>query len=247
MITMVNLNNDVTNQCNIGDKMCSPSLYFDFGDFKLEDYSTYIPSKDDVCIIGGGGLFSTWHQGLIDRYLVCKKKIVWGVGVNTHGETEYILDDILYKFDLVGLRDDVEFHDFNFVPCVSCMHPAFDREYKIQNDVVVYEHLNHKIPINLHKRNNSGDDIEEKLEFLGSSNCIVTNTYHGMYWGILLKKLVVVYKPFSNRFLYTPFEVRICDEFNYMYKLKTANTYDLLQTYRRLNEEFYVSVSNVLI
>lgn len=247
-LKFINFNNKKTNYSNIGDLYCSPSLYFDFKtEFTLEDFNTYVPNHNDICILGGGGMFSTWHLNHLERYLHCHKKIVWGAGINHHNTTEYNLDKNLLLFDIVGLRDDTKLHPYKFIPCVSCMNPLLSNTYEIYNDTVIYEHYD--VPINLKypKMNNQGEDIEEKIRFLGSSNNVITNTYHGLYWATLLKKKVVVYKPFSNRFLNTPFKINICDEQNYLLQLNTAPIHEnLLEQYKKLNVDYYNFILNYI-
>lgn len=245
-IKFVNFNDITTNSCNTGDIFCSPSLYFDFGEFELRDYNTFIPNKNDVCILGGGGILSRFPDRFLEKYLDCKLKIIWGAGVNKHDVSNYELEKELYKFDLVGIRDNSTVNPFNFVPCVSCMHPLFDEVHIIQEDIVIYNHQDYDIPLNYKKINNRGTDIEEKIKFISSANFIITNTYHGMYWSILLGKKVVVYKPFSNRFLYTPFKVEFCDDDNFLEKLSISKQYNLLNEYRNINKIYYNNVKNLI-
>lgn len=247
-ISFVNFNNPKTNNNNTGDLFCSPSLYFNFSDHKIEDLCQYFPSSSDICIIGGGGIFllESIRENSYAKYLICQKKIIWGAGNNVHDTDLYVNDKNLKSFDLVGLRDNKNYHDYEFVPCVSCMHKAFDETYKTEEDIVIYNHYDYDIPLNFKKMNNQGNDIYEKINFLASSNCIITNTYHGMYWGILLGKKVVIYKPFSNRFLYTPFKLEYCNSDNYIEKLNISSQYNLIEEYRKINISFYNKVINIL-
>ena len=48
---------------------------------------------------------------------------------------------------------------------------------------------------------NSGSNIDQTIELLGSANIILTNSYHGAYWGVLLGKKVIVVEPWSSKFL----------------------------------------------
>lgn len=249
-INFVGFNNANTNKMNTGDLYCIPSLYFKFEDYGHNDYHYYENHPDEhhnICILGGGGILVEWAYDYLLKLSNYKRKIVWGAGINDHDTNNYKVYEELKKFDLVGIRDNPKFHPYSFVPCVSCMHHLFDKHYTIQEEIVVYEHMDFEIPLNFKKLNNRGLDIENKIEHLASANCIVTNTYHGMYWGILLGKKVVVYKPFSNRLLYTPFSVEYCDESNYREKLEISSTYPhLLDQYRKINVEFYNKVSTIV-
>lgn len=133
-------------------------------------------------------------------------KILWGVGHNKDLNkkdpgVEY--PDWVINFDLLGIRDYDK--SYPWVPCASCMHPALRKEYTIKNDIIWFEHKkqlikdfgNHPIPRFI----NSGNNIEHTIELLGSANIILTNSYHGAYWGTLLKKKVIVVGAWSSKFL----------------------------------------------
>lgn len=151
-----------------------------------------------------------YHQ-LIKKYMDklavdTAPKFIWGAGHNGEfskkkkGGADY--PSWLSEFNLVGIRDVNT--DFQWVPCASCMHPALRRTYAIKNDVIFFEHKKQLIkdfgkdPIP--RFINSGDNIEQTIELLGSANTIITNSYHGAYWGTLLKKKVIVVGPWSTKF-----------------------------------------------
>lgn len=134
------------------------------------------------------------------------KKYIWGAGHN--GELkkkssflEY--PDYLMNFDLVGVRDYGQ--RFNWVPCASCMAPALQKKYPIKNDVIWFEHKKQLVKdfgdVSAPRFINSGNNLDQTIELLGSANIIVTNSYHGAYWGTLLKKRVIVVEPWSSKFM----------------------------------------------
>jgi hypothetical protein len=134
-------------------------------------------------------------------------RVLWGAGHN--GEFETNFEDInwpreLSHFSLVGLRDYHESSKFDWVPCASCMHPALRKNYTIKNDVIWFEHKKQLIKdfgsVSIPRFVNSGNNIEQTIELLGSANIILTNSYHGAYWGTLLKKRVIVVHPWSSKF-----------------------------------------------
>jgi exopolysaccharide biosynthesis predicted pyruvyltransferase EpsI len=47
---------------------------------------------------------------------------------------------------------------------------------------------------------NSGDNVEETIRLLGSADIIITNSYHGAYWGTLLGRKVIVADAWSSKF-----------------------------------------------
>jgi hypothetical protein len=126
-------------------------------------------------------------------------RFVWGAGHNGDSDTEFEKikwPKSLSKYKLVGIRDYHKKSRFQWVPCASCMHPAFDKKYEIKNNVIWFEHKKQIIkdfgqdPIP--RFVNSGNNMEQTIELLGSANIILTNSYHGAYWGTLLKKKVIV-------------------------------------------------------
>ena len=156
--------------------------------------------------------FQFAHRNFIKRYMnkikpVSTPRHIWGAGHNgpldKRGAAEIVYPDWLMNFDEVGVRD----WDQNqpWVPCASCMHPALKKKYAIKNDVVFFEHKkqliknfgNDSIP----RFVNSGSNIDQTIELLGSANIILTNSYHGAYWGVLLGKKVIVVEPWSSKFL----------------------------------------------
>jgi hypothetical protein len=135
-------------------------------------------------------------------------RIIWGAGHNgdyqkkLKGTLEY--PKWIRNFDLVGIRDYAQ--EYEWTPCASCMHPALRKNYAIKNDVIWFEHKkqlikstefgNEPIPRFI----NSGSNIEQTIELLGSANTIITNSYHGAYWGTLLRKKVIVVEAWSSKF-----------------------------------------------
>ena len=132
-------------------------------------------------------------------------KYVWGAGHNDSVDAEKIkYSRALSEYRAVGIRDDVEDSRFDWVPCASCMLPSLRGNYPIKNDVIWFEHKkqliknfgNDSIP----RFVNSGSNIDQTIEILGSANIILTNSYHGAYWGMLLGKRVVVVDSWSTKF-----------------------------------------------
>jgi len=194
---------------NLGDRLSSPALYFDF----LRDASRHdflrVPSRAlghaRVAVVGGGGLldndfFRRGWLNLADR--TPADLVAWGVGHNRHGSTTARYQDALGRFALVGLRDtgpDVP-AEYDWVPCASCMHLEFDRPHDVLVDVVCYSHAQHPLAIEgVPRMTNTARDAAAAIRFLASADTVLTNTYHGMYWATLLGRKVVVF-PYSSKF-----------------------------------------------
>jgi hypothetical protein len=130
--------------------------------------------------------------------------ILWGVGTNDHGSHLVQWPEWVKEFDLIGLRDYLS--PWDYTPCPTCMSAFFDhaRIQEEKHEVVIYEHPICPIPnlgpfprtTNKHK----ADEFPEVLMFLGSGKTIITSTYHGTYWGMLLGKKVLCWKPWSSKF-----------------------------------------------
>ena len=184
---------------NLGDRMARPDLYFDlpiehFGEWK---WHRRIPPGSDF--IGGGG--GVPYVNLVDlvRERPDSRIILWGTG------WVYRRMDLLPAISgitLWGSRDVGQAGADAFVPCVSCMSPYFDREYEIQRDVGAFWNPDHRFPgIELPYLFNTADP-DQIFHWLGSSETIVTNSYHGAYWGVLLRRKVIVVNPISGKFLH---------------------------------------------
>jgi hypothetical protein len=132
-------------------------------------------------------------------------RVIWGAGINTNGykkkgSAEW--PDWMSDFDLVGIRDWAQPHPW--VPCASCMSPAFDKQYTQTNDIIIFEHkkqlINEWPDISIPRFVNSGNNLEQTIALLGSAKTVITNSYHGVYWATLLGKKVICIGAWSSKF-----------------------------------------------
>ena len=251
MVVFANIKHQPQKFNNTGDRFCSPFLYYTFP-FDTTYRCIVRDSFEEVnypLILGGGGLFQQWFIDNVFPKFKNKIKIVWGSGTNYHGETKIILPNFLSDWDIVGLRDKGTIYDW--VPCVSAKNKLFDNNYNSKFEFVIYEHAHQ--PINIKslteapKLNNTGFSMREKIDFIGSGEYIITNTYHGAYWGMLLNKKVIIYEPFSNRCLFFPWNVTIADRFTFKDKIKSCASFNILQECREVNDAFYERVCNLIL
>jgi hypothetical protein len=193
---------------NVGDKVCCPADYLDLGDVvkidvaQLEDRPNHEILRDaDRIVLGGGGVFYFEKSvaRLIDEH--GHKTVVWGAGANRHGSEIQTYPDNLHKCALVGLRDNCP----EWVPCVSCLSALFDKygdRHDEVNELVIYEHKSFPILLECggwpRLKNNA--TLHEALQFISGGRVVVTNSYHGAYWAMLLGKRTIVYQPFSSKF-----------------------------------------------
>lgn len=181
-------------------------------------------------------------------------RILWGVGHNSREKdiSPYDVDypDYIKKFHLVGMRDfDSE---YRWVPCASCMHPAFDKEYPIRNEIVWFEHKKKLVDsksldlMPAPRMLNTGQNIEQIIEFLGSAETVVTNSYHGVYWATLLKRKVVCI-PWGSKFTMFKHPPTIANEKNWPDLIKEAVNYpNALQECREANILFFNDVKHLI-
>jgi len=202
------------NYSNCGDLSSSPFNYFS-APFPVN--RVCISSLDKVrqnyfSVFGGGGLiYDEWLKGLSSYFNDCKGiAIGWGVGLNIHElGNKALYPSFVNRFQLLGVRD------FGFglrwVPCASCMHHAFDHKYHITKEIGVFEHV--EVPLNVeHPKFKNNKTVEEALEFIGGCEKIITNSYHGAYWSLLLgKKVIVLPVENSSRFYFFKHKPKIVD------------------------------------
>jgi len=212
---------------NIAENFSQPLDYFAFGDESvIADLGQRVDPFIDglsMIIIGGGGIYDrqTWKRlhKIAKRVPSTIPVIIWGMGINDHRSRDTAYDAILGKLEghanvLIGLRD--RFYN-RWVPCASCMRDEFDRKFETRHDIVYYGHLDAQLdlPYPVMTNETVGAPLERLgrvVEFLGSAEAVVTNTYHGAYWGTLLGKRVVVIKPFSNKFFGLRHQPEIVDD-----------------------------------
>lgn len=158
-----------------------------------------------------GREFSLKYKDLIKEYIdkVSTKttpRFLWGAGYNGEynkkARNKFFYPEWLVEFDKIGVRDWAQ--NLDWYPCASCMHPALRKNYTIKNDVIFFEHKKQLLKDfgkeSIPRFVNSGSNVDQTIELLGSANVILTNSYHGAYWGTLLKKRVIVVGAWGAKF-----------------------------------------------
>ncbi len=200
---------------NTGDMACGYYQYFldSFKDFNciihdINSVDLNLISNKDVAIIGGGGLINAnteWSYNINKVSKIAKNTIIWSAGFNTHYGTFIKIKIDWSKINLVSVRD-YNYKDFRYVPCATCAIKYFDKSFKIKRKYGVIGHQNNlnDIPDEMRKYDSiSNDDtVENIIDFIGSSEIILTNSYHAAYWSILLEKKCIVFSAFSEKFNY---------------------------------------------
>ncbi|MEA5565345.1 polysaccharide pyruvyl transferase family protein [Anabaena sp. UHCC 0399] len=232
--------------------------------------------NNDIIIGGGGLVARDFFSEKMNYIADHKKGklISWGIGHNSYedlgGNLKY--PNYMSKFDLHGIRDYNQ--GFNYLPCVSCMSQLFDKKYDVKHEFVIYQHANpqwkippnpRNFPVMVNNKLNNKQGLVEKIsnllftpiddfqlsfskiiKFLGEADTILTNTYHGMYWGILLNKKVLAF-PFSTKFYTLKYKVPFCEPNNWQEKLQYVQTYpEALEECRNANQLYYQEVLKLI-
>lgn len=256
---------------NVGDYFCAPHHYFKKLQNSLDifDYKNFDDKKiknnfietinSNALIIGGGGLL---NRGSFERQMKMfekltsrgKKTVLWGLGHNekdrrTFGNvTQYNIDTS--KFGIVGVRD----YDMKeeYVPCVSCLHPIMDTKISTENEVgLIFHKKTLKNKTLLKKLNNFPStsntiDIEEIINFIAKTDTIVTDSYHAMYWAMLLGKKTIAL-PNSSKFYSFKYKPAFSDFENFESQIKNAPRYSgVLEECREINLKFSEKVFDYL-
>lgn len=236
---------------NVGDYWTAPTKYykfpFNFEHLHFMNILENFDMKNYIVIIGGGGLITTKEnhlQNIIENLVENNKVIFWSVGSNTLNEN--IGFDILNhpNVKLVGIRDIVFNLPFKYVPCVSCKHELFDKEY-IGNGIGLVEHVNSTIPLDFPRIKNN-TIIEEFIEFIGSKETIISTTYHGTYWAQLLNKNVLYYnesEKIISKITHLKHRIPICNQNNYLeISNNISRSQNMLKESRYINDVFHQKV-----
>jgi hypothetical protein len=225
----------------------APVSYFPI-DGDIINLPFYNSQEADTIIFSGGFLLSKFFKPAVENVFAnqAKNHVAWGVGIDDDivtGVPNY--PSWLDKCKIVGIRDYIQFKNYYWTPCVSCMNRVFDKKYDIQYEIVIYEHHHRPIEIDLNapRKKNNIRTIEEAVEFLGSGAKIITNSYYGVYWGLLLERQVYCYKPWSKKFLYLNFNPIYIDEHDWQDKIKENSGLgmyeNLLYKCRLTNRRFF--------
>lgn len=168
----------------------------------LVDYTSlqYLSGWDfDNVVIGGGGLTAKFLHALKDfkaQQASIKNLVVWGAGWEVDN-TE--LDDLAKDTTLLGIREWLPgtVYEQNWVPCASVLHPEIQKNLGAtpSQNFLVIDHFKRN-PIEFEdtpctRISNRPNTIEEVLKAIADHRFVITSSYHGVYWSLLLNKRVV--------------------------------------------------------
>lgn len=196
----------VVNPNNCGEMASCPAPYLDMRGHTHEIISIEkfpFTGRFDAVVIGGGGLFMPGLEDRVADVISISKinnpdcKIIgWGLGSNYPHPTDEQWMHWSKDFDLIGVRDR------NGVvpqlPCASCLHPLFDEPApKATRGLVIYEHQD--VPLRWEQPTLTNRcTIKEAVDFMASGELVLSGTYHGTYWALLMQRPVVFVRPTTN-------------------------------------------------
>jgi len=250
---------------NAGDFWSTPLKYYKFDNYPIKhvhfmDIWAALQNetghkenliKDSLVVIGGGGLITTEGNFLqqTTEFLVNNNKVIfWGVGSNTFEKPSY---DILYHPNVIlsGIRDIVYDLNIEYLPCVSCKHSLFDKDYDVKNSIGVIEHPRHPIELDGVEKINNQSDIETIINFLATKTKVISSTFHGVYWSQLLNKEVAYFQTTdttNSKIINMKNRIPICNKLNYLEKIENmSSTKGMLNESRKLNDNFYNRVIKI--
>lgn len=248
---------------NQGDLYSGPYHYFDFNEYKKVSWDEYIVNNKSsdfnvggITVIGGGIYFTTNKPRLKNLMIKSRHFVAWGIGLDPRSN----VSEFLGLCSLVGTRERKSSFVDNvkvfYVPCVSCMNPVFDSGKESfeddMNDIVLHLNggFNEKELIGKFPGapiTTTVSKFEDIIKNIRSAKCVVTNSYHGAYWGSLLGKKVVCLKTKVPKWDGLHENIAFSDVDDLEVNIKTANKipYEYLVECRSINEEFYKKVMNL--
>lgn len=244
---------------NTGDKVCGYYQYFlsEFDHYKcivhdVNKVDFALIQKNDVILVGGGGLLNAmpeWNYNINKAAKIAGKAVVWSAGFNSNSKQKINKKVNFEAFDLVAVRD-FKYNDFRYVPCATCALPELYKEYPIKRHIGVVAHKDvpHHLPQEIHqfdKITNSAS-LEEMIEFIGNSEVVLTNSYHAVYWSILMKKKCVLFAPRSEKYNFYKYPPALFSG-DLARDISLAVIYpDALQESKALTDEFVQDIKSLI-
>ena len=237
---------------NTGDKVSNAGNYYNFPGYNKITHDIYAPNfnqikKDDIVIYGGGGLLNCleeWNVNINKSFELCDNVYGWGIGFNAHHGDKVKTEINFGKFKHLGLRDyfkKYSWDNMSYLPCSSCNLPYLQETYEIKRKAGVVFHWGMPITypsafinlFNVEKINNTVD-ISRFIKFIGESESIITNTYHCLYFSMLLNKTSILDFSFSQKFNNLKYDYIKSGE-----DIRTIDYTNYLQESIDLNNKFY--------
>jgi len=179
---------DLSRLNNIGDLLCTPDNYF------------YISSEKHAIIVGGG----VWDIEKLSSEPAAQNTILWAAGKSIKYPNKTSAIETLNFLDW-GIRDKKDLKDSSrFLPCVSCLNHEIISN-PIGDKTLVFTNANLAVSSSIPKTDKEKIYLTNdctKKDFLfawAQCNKVITNSYHGIYWGLLSGRQVTPFG-YSSKF-----------------------------------------------
>lgn len=179
---------DLSKLHNIGDELCTADNYFE------------IESGDNITIVGGG----VWNIEKLSTDQRARKTILWAAGRSVRYPSKPSPMQEL-NFLEWGIRDKADLiNKSRFLPCVSCLNSKIISAPKDSN-TLVFTNANLQVSSAIREKENgityltNSCSFDQFITVWEKSSCIITNSYHGIYWSLLSGREVIPYG-YSSKF-----------------------------------------------
>ncbi len=175
-------------------------------------------------------------------------KVIWSIGLTRKAMSGLKFDIAKANCTLFSTRN-WDFDGLDYVPCVSAMAPEFDDIPDPQCEVVVFSHaLKSKtlsVPSEIPHLTNHMGTLKDTLLHLAKGEIVVTNSYHGTYWAMLMGRRVLCL-PFKDKFNHFRHPPAMSTLEDWQSDLRNTHQCDLnVEMARDLNRSFYEKVMNL--
>lgn len=245
---------------NAGDKACGYYNYFltQFVGYRcvvhdINHVHFSMITKGDVVIIGGGGLLNSlteWNYTINKVANLAGKSIIWSAGFNMKPKTKIGIKIDWDKINIISIRDFNHNSGFRYVPCATCMLPELNYSYAIKRKigVILHHQLKDKLPDEMkpYEAISNAFPLQEIMQFIGSSEIILTSSYHAAYWSILMRKKCIVFSMHSEKFDYLKY-LPVFYSGNLLLDINQARIYpNALTESRLLTLEYVKDIMNLV-
>lgn len=231
---------------NVGDIFCTPYHYFSLSEKQHFHIGDAVPDSEAV-IFGGGAInYNLSGPDGAQHKVNARRKIAWGIGASQHGSDRH--PPVPQGFDLAGVREYGR-EGGVYVPCVSCMLSLFDAPPIADTEVVTFFNADSKIKspqIPDFPTMQNIASIEATIAFLARGRTVITNSFHGAYWSLLMNRNVICI-PYSSKFFgfkYPPTMATVENWKDGLMKTTVANGY--LEECRYENLKFFKAVTDLI-
>ncbi len=234
---------------NVGDLASTPHDYFDFGNSKLAAFGSKIPPTKRL-IMGGGLTWNACVRNALNKAQNAKHTVIWGVGISRAGVKSDEFKEMQKACSLISSRCyGQERRGARYVPCASAMSEHFDTAPAPTREVVMFSHSGYSDTIRrvegVPEISNINVSLKDAIHFIASGETVVTSSYHGTFWALLLGRRVICV-PFSRKFRFfkEPPSMATPDDWP-EYIGKANRVSGGLDEARSLNRAFYDDVMNL--